>query len=101
MSVSFWFFRGKIATFCQTNYGVTFPMSQKESVSGETSHPFYRWAKETLGFGTAPQWNFHKYLINRQGKLIDYFYSITSPQSHRFKGAVEKALKENDAMAPL
>ena len=91
----------EIATFCQINYGVTFPMAQKETVSGESSHPFYRWAKEILGFGTAPKWNFHKYLINRQGKLIDYFYSTTSPQSHRFKEAIEKALKETSVTAPL
>ena len=91
----------EIATFCQINYGVTFAMTQKETVSGKRSHPFYKWAKETLGFGTAPKWNFHKYLINRQGKLIDYFYSTTSPQSHRFKEAIEKALKETSVIAPL
>ena len=85
-----------IATFCQLNYGVTFPMTQKEKVSGEEAHPFYRWAKKTLGFGTAPKWNFHKYLINRKGKLIDYFYSTTSPQSDRFKRAIENALAENN-----
>jgi glutathione peroxidase len=85
----------EIATFCQLNYAVTFPMTKKETVSGEKPHPFYRWAKETLGFGTAPKWNFHKYLINRQGKLIDYFNSTTSPQSHRFKKAIEKALNAN------
>ena len=89
----------EIATFCQLNYGVTFPMTKKEKVSGEEAHPFYRWAKETLGFGTAPKWNFHKYLINRKGKLIDYFNSNTSPQSDRFKEAIEKALKENSATA--
>jgi glutathione peroxidase len=86
----------EIATFCQLNYGVTFLMTQKETVSGEKEHPFYIWAKETLGFGRAPKWNFHKYLINREGKLIDYFYSTTSPQSNRFKNAIEKALNENN-----
>jgi len=86
----------EIATFCQLNYGVTFLMTQKETVSGEKAHPFYIWAKETLAFGSAPKWNFHKYLINREGKLIDYFYSTTSPQSNRFKNAIEKALNENN-----
>ncbi|MCF8462527.1 MAG: glutathione peroxidase [Rickettsiaceae bacterium] len=85
-----------IATFCQLNYGVTFPMTQKEKVSGEEAHPFYRWAKKTLGFGTAPKWNFHKYLINRKGKLIDYFHSTTSLQSDRFKAAIENALAEHN-----
>jgi glutathione peroxidase len=89
----------EVTTFCQLNYGVTLPMTQKESVSGEQAHPFYRWAKETLGVGAAPKWNFHKYLIDRRGMLIDYFYSTTSPQSDRFKKAIEKALNENSATA--
>lgn len=85
----------EISNFCQLNYGVTFPITQKEKVSGDNAHPFYIWAKEALGFGTAPKWNFHKYLINRQGKLIDYFNSTTSPQSDRLRKAIETALNEN------
>ncbi|MCW8387747.1 glutathione peroxidase [Fluoribacter dumoffii] len=84
----------EIANFCQVNYGVTFPMAAKEVVSGKNAHPFYLWAKEKLGFGTAPKWNFHKYLINRKGDLVDYFYSTTSPEAGRFVKAVEKALAE-------
>lgn len=90
----------EIASFCQLNYGVTFPMTQKEKISGDDKHPFYVWAKNLLAFGTAPKWNFHKYLINRQGTLIDYFHSTTSPQSNRFKEAIEKALKENSLTVP-
>lgn len=82
----------EIAQFCKLNYGVTFPMAGKEVVSGEKAHPFYVWAKETLGFGTAPKWNFHKYLISRDGTLIDYFNSTTSPDADRVKSAIEKAL---------
>lgn len=81
-----------IADFCQINYGVTFPMAAKEIVSGKNAHPFYLWAKQTLGFGTAPKWNFHKYLINRDGELVTYFYSTTSPKAKRLVNAVEKAL---------
>lgn len=83
-----------IAHFCQINYGVTFPMTAKEVVSGKNAHPFYRWAKQQLGFGTAPKWNFHKYLINRKGELVNYFYSLTAPDSKRFIQAVEQALDE-------
>lgn len=90
----------EIATFCQMTYAVKFPMAQKEKVSGDNAHPFYIWAKEILGFGTGPKWNFHKYLINRQGKLIDYFYSTTSPQSDRFKIAIEAALAEHNEINP-
>lgn len=84
----------EIATFCKINYGVTFPMAEKEVVSGAGAHPFYLWAKKTLGFGTAPKWNFHKYLVNRHGKLVDYFNSTTTPDADRVKAAIEKALAE-------
>jgi glutathione peroxidase len=83
-----------ISSFCTINYGVTFPMTSKEVVSGDKACPFYIWAKQTLGFGTAPKWNFHKYLINRQGVLIDYFNSTTAPDSPKIKSAIEKALAE-------
>ncbi len=85
----------EIASFCQLNYGVTFPMAAKEVVSGQEAHPFYKWAKQELGFGTAPKWNFHKYLINREGKLIDYFNSTTSPDSERIAKAIEKELADS------
>lgn len=84
----------EIANFCKINYGVTFPMAEKEVVSGDNAHPFYIWAKKTLGFGTAPKWNFHKYLINRHGKLVDYFNSTTAPDSDSIKKAIKKELEE-------
>jgi len=82
----------EIAKFCKFNYGVTFPMTSKEIVSGDNAHPFYIWAKKTLGFGTAPKWNFHKYLVDRHGRLVDYFNSTTTPDSGSIKQAIEKAL---------
>lgn len=84
----------EIAEFCQLNYGVSFPMTAKEIVSGEKAHPFYLWAKKELGFGTAPKWNFHKYLINKEGKLIDYFNSTTNPDAKRIEKAIEMLLNE-------
>lgn len=84
----------EIAQFCKINYGVTFPLTAKEIVSGKQAHPFYQYAKKTLGFGTAPKWNFHKYLVNRKGVLIDYFNSTTSPNATRLIKAVEAALAE-------
>lgn len=82
----------EIAHFCKLNYGVTFPMASKEVVSGDDAHPFYIWAKKSLGFGTAPKWNFHKYLIDRHGKLVDYFHSTTPPDSDSIKDAIKQAL---------
>ena len=83
---------GEIAEFCKLNYGVTFPMAAKQVVSGDEAHPFYLWARDTLGFGTAPKWNFHKYLIARDGTLVDYFNSTTSPDASRLVEAVEAEL---------
>ena len=84
----------EIASFCQLNYGVSFPMTAKEHVRGKDAHPFYQWAKKSLGFGTAPKWNFHKYLVGRDGRLIDYFATPTSPTSERVIAKVEEALKQ-------
>lgn len=83
----------EIAEFCKLNYGVTFPMAAKEVVSGDEAHPFYKWAKQTLGFGTAPKWNFHKYLIDKEGRLVDYFHSTTAPDSKKLSAAISKHLK--------
>lgn len=83
---------GEISHFCQINYGVSFPMTAKEVVSGENAHPFYKWAYQQLGFGSAPKWNFHKYLINRNGELVTYYYSTTKPDAPRLLKAIEKAL---------
>lgn len=81
-----------IAEFCKLNYGVSFPMTEKYAVTGDEAHPFYRWAKEALGFGTGPKWNFHKYVIGRDGTLVDYFHSTTSPQSDSIIKTIEEAL---------
>lgn len=83
----------EIKSFCRVNFGVTFPMTKKEVVSGKDAHPFYIWAKKELGFATAPKWNFHKYLINRQGKLVDYYYSTTRPDTAKVEKAIEKLLE--------
>lgn len=84
----------EIAQFCELNYGVSFPMTSKYSVKGDKAHPFYIYAREVLGFGTAPKWNFHKYLIDRDGMLVDYFHSTTKPDSSRMVKAIEALLEQ-------
>jgi glutathione peroxidase len=85
----------EIADFCHQHYGITFLMASKEVVSGKHAHPFYQWAARRLGLGTTPQWNFHKYLVNRNGALVDYFHATTSPDSDRIRRAIEAALAEH------
>ncbi|MFN8995120.1 MAG: glutathione peroxidase, partial [Pseudomonadota bacterium] len=84
----------EIAQFCQLNYGVTFPMTAKEVVSGDSAHPFYKWARGVVGMAGAPKWNFHKYLVNKKGDLTDYFHSTTAPDAESLRKAVEAAMAE-------
>ena len=82
----------KIADFCKVNYGVSFPMAAKVHVKGDDAHPFYKWAHERFGFLGAPKWNFHKYLVGRDGQLVDYFHTTTAPDSARLEKAIEELL---------
>lgn len=84
----------EIKTFCKTEYDVDFPMTEKVDVVGSEAHPFYKWAKETLGAQNAPTWNFHKYLLGPKGELIAAFPTATRPDSADIKAAVEKALNQ-------
>lgn len=73
-----------IQSFCEVNYGVTFPITEKIQVKGSQQHPLYQWLTNKQYNGTKNskvKWNFQKYLINPEGKLIDYYFSLTSPTS--------------------
>ena len=74
----------QIKDFCQTNFGITFPMTEKIDVIGNNSHPFYKWAKKDFGIGAIPKWNFHKIIIGKSGKIEDTFASFTKPTSKKF-----------------
>ncbi len=80
----------QIADFCFNTYGVKFPMFSKSSVKGEAANPFF--VALTTATGSAPGWNFHKYLVDRQGKPIASFDSKTTPTGAVLVAAIEKAL---------
>ena len=82
----------EIASFCAVNFGVDFPLLAKQTVSGATAHPLYLWAAERTGPLGVPRWNFHKLLITRDGRLLDWFSSITAPDSDRLHSAIDRAL---------
>ena len=82
----------EIATFCEVNYGVTFPLSAKTVVSGNAADPLYVWAGDKAGMLGKPNWNFHKYLFGRDGGFIDWFSTPTKPESAKIVAAIEKAL---------
>jgi len=76
----------EIQTFCKKNYGVTFLMTEKIDVKGANQHPLYKWLtnKDLNGMkSTSVKWNFQKYLVDGNGNLVDYFYSITKPLSSK------------------
>ena len=75
-----------IESFCEVNYGVTFPITEKIEVKGNDQHPLYQWLtkKEQNGVSNSNvKWNFQKYLINPEGQLVDYYFSITKPTSKK------------------
>ena len=82
----------EIGAFCQKNYGVTFPLTGKFEVKGKAAHPFYRWAGEQAGAEGRPKWNFHKYLIGRDGEFLGWLPSTTAPMGPKMRKAVEKGL---------
>jgi len=82
----------EIAKFCETSYGVTFPMTSKEKVIGVGAHALYRWVVAQAGEDAAPKWNFHKYLIGKKGELQETFGSRVSPAAPEIKKSIELAL---------
>jgi len=82
----------EILGFCKGAFGVTFPLTAKVVVKGAQAHPFYAWARAASGAGNAPRWNFHKYLVGRDGRLIGGYESRVEPLSPELTKAIEAAL---------
>ncbi len=82
----------EIKDFCETNFNITFPMTEKYDVKGKNAHPIYLWAKENYGNSAVPKWNFHKILINKDGKIEDTFSSFTEPMSKKIINKIEEIL---------
>lgn len=76
----------QIQTFCERNFGVTFLITEKIDVKGKNQHPLYKWLTRKDQNGkknSSVKWNFQKYLVNKDGKIIDYYFSITKPMSSK------------------
>ena len=82
----------EIKEFCETNFNITFPMTSKYDVKGENAHPIFLWAKKSFGNSTVPKWNFHKILVNKNGKIVDTFASFTNPRSNKIIKKIEDIL---------
>ena len=82
-----------IKDFCETNFNIDFPMTEKMNVIGGNAHPFFKWAKENHGRSAIPKWNFHKIIIGKNGKVVDTFLSTTKPSSRKFISLIEEEIK--------
>lgn len=71
----------EIGAFCQKNYGVTFPMFSKVDVNGDQAHPLYKWLREQKGglLGRKIKWNFTKFLVGKDGQVLDRYAPTTAP----------------------
>jgi glutathione peroxidase len=84
----------EISETAHHQYGVTFPIAAKAVVVGPKAHPFYKWAAETRP-KEVPKWNFHKYLIGRNGYIAEVFPSAVEPADTRVKTAIARALADS------
>ncbi len=86
---------GEIKEFCETVFGVNFPMTAKYQVIGGDAHPFYQWARQALGDKAVPKWNFHKILIGPDGTAVDAFPSNVEPQSPVITSRIDALISSN------
>jgi len=82
----------EVKEFCEVNFNINFPLTAITEVKGEKAHELFKWAKENHGKSAIPKWNFHKILINKQGKVEDTFASFTKPMSKKIINKIEKIL---------
>jgi len=82
----------EIKEFCDVNFSITFPMTSIYDVRGENAHPIYKWAKDNHGKSAVPKWNFHKIIINKEGKIEETFSSLTKPTSNKILNILDKLL---------
>ena len=82
--------KAEIKEFCEVNFNIDFPMSDKLVVKGQDAHPLYQWLKAETG--AQPKWNFYKFLINGDGQAVAYFSSLTKPESKKLVKAIDATL---------
>jgi glutathione peroxidase len=82
----------EIKDFCEVNFAVDFPLTEKQVVKGPDAHPFFKEIVATLGAGAAPRWNFHKYLVTPDGRLAGAWPSRVEPAAREITAAIEEVL---------
>ena len=82
----------EVKNFCEVNFNITFPLTSIYDVKGDNAHEIYKWAKKNYGLSAIPKWNFHKILINKDGKIEETFMSFTKPMSKKIMSKIEEIL---------
>ncbi len=82
----------EVKDFCEFNFNITFPITEISEVKGDLAHPIYKWALDNHGSSAKPKWNFHKILINREGKVEDTYSSLTNPKSKKIISKIEELI---------
>ena len=82
----------EVKEFCKVNFDINFPLSTITEVKGDKAHDLFKWAKNNHGKSAIPKWNFHKILINKEGKVEDTFTSFTNPMSKKIVSKIENIL---------
>ena len=85
----------EIKEFCEVNFNIDFPLSTITEVKGKNAHEIFKWAKDNHGKSAIPKWNFHKILINKEGKIEETFSPFTKPMSKKIIDSIENTLKIN------
>ena len=82
----------EVKKFCEVNFNIDFPLSTITQVKGKNAHELFKWAERNHGKSAIPKWNFHKILINKEGKVEDTFTSFTKPMSKKIINKIENIL---------
>ena len=82
----------EVKNFCEINFDINFPLSTITEVKGKKAHEIFKWAEKNYGKPAIPKWNFHKILINKEGKIEDTFTPFTKPTSPKITKKIEEIL---------
>ena len=83
----------EVKKFCEVNFNINFPLTSITSVKGDDAHEIYKWARENHGKSAIPKWNFHKILIDKDGKIAETYSSFTNPMSKKVMSKIETLLE--------
>ena len=83
----------EVKKFCEVNFNINFPLTSITSVKGDDAHEIYKWARENHGKSAIPKWNFHKILIDKDGKVAETYSSFTNPMSKKVISKIETLLE--------